>query len=591
MEYYGYQKRKDNFQVDWGQIGQELSKGIGGAIEDREKRKQEIEKSTQENLRKIQNSPAGRHNGARQLGLDVANQAKPFLLAAKRAFQDGRMGESDYVQLNNRIVGDVNDLYDVLDIYHEKYGELLDKSDKLSEASLQDMERLEAFGQLNGVTPVLSENGGLAYGRYNDKNELVGPMYTAKQFESILFTPFEKFNLSEWTKKKSENIGEFVTTGITDEFITTITDPRLLEDASPETKEKYKVFDDMVGTFADEIISNTYEGVSMLMDIIDRNENGEYTTTDDIDEFENDKTGTKIFVNVTPNGRKSYEFQDSQKEAIKKQVRESIVAAVGSQTKMTERRPQPRASSFEQKLGGYAKEVENDITRLREFFESNDDQKRSNVLATYSGVLKDRYDGFESAEVVGDNILIRTKNKYGEELIERLPIPDNFEDFVLTVGPDLTGNRNLLSLYERSVSNLGFDPNELKKGVGGGSYKIEQLIPFDEANEEAQVSVGAIGFINDDSRNKDFFKAINQFFTNMGVSDFSADIDGDNLTISAGGVTETVDISFYNDTRVQDFESAKRKIYNVLRSGVASSISTQKTEETTPASGDEIFGN
>jgi len=108
-----------------------------------------------------------------------------------------------------------------------------------------------------------------------------------------------------------------------------------------------------------------------------------------------------------------------------------------------------------------------DVNRMRELFEG-DSALKNQVLSTYSEGLKSKYTGFSSATVEGDELVIVYKDDKGYGKTDRHPLPNDFTEFVKTIGPIVTGQSSLLEVLEGADKPSGGRKKEK------GSFEVEE---------------------------------------------------------------------------------------------------------------------
>jgi hypothetical protein len=130
-----------------------------------------------------------------------------------------------------------------------------------------------------------------------------------------------------------------------------------------------------------------------------------------------------------------------------------------------------------------------DVNRMRDLFEG-DSALKNQVLSTYSEGLKSKYTGFSSATVEGDELVVVYKDDKGYRKTDRHPLPNDFTEFVKTIGPIVTGQSSLLEVLEGADKPSGGRKKEK------GSFEVEEEEYFGQPSLDSktrQTFLDAVG--------------------------------------------------------------------------------------------------
>ena len=239
--------------------------------------------------------------------------------------------------------------------------------------------------------------------------------------------------------------------------------------------------------------------------------------------------------------------------------------------------------------------AENTMNRMRDFFEGSTSE-REEVLTTYiketQGIIP-KGGTFNKVEVIGDKLFIRYTDK------ERNPtefpkggivIPDNLEDFVKTIGPVLTGNKDLHSLLKGSgvdfTSEKGKGTGDAAFEVGTEEYKGQELVDYATTIAtlpQLDSSYNVFGNIRDDAKN-----VVKSFIEGAGIKDADYSVSQNILTISVDGLG-SVDVDLTGSTEAdvkivkENLSKALKKVHDAVSQGKKLSDSSGTAE------GDDIF--
>lgn len=312
---------------------------------------------------------------------------------------------------------------------------------------------------------------------------------------------------------------------------------------------------------------------NQLSSILQMKMSGNYDISTDPNNFGNDNF---IVYEVSElSGQYEAKLTENQKQDAKDFATEAILNQLNPLKKQT-----TKPSAEQKKRAGYVDKASKEIEVLAKLFEAKSPDDVNEVLTTYSEQIQGLGgQDFQSARVVGDELVVEYLNPIVEEgepkmLEKRFKMPrDNFKDFVMTIGPAITGDDRLSGLYDEAVAGADIDVDKLVGGSSSGEFKITSPTPeFDEfASEIKKVDTFYMNRTNRDRAIKKYIKDYNKEFGSDIVS-YKISDDFNNITISADGIEDQIigiDWDRGSKDVSEDIEEAVRKIHNKLRKGAA----------------------
>ena len=305
-----------------------------------------------------------------------------------------------------------------------------------------------------------------------------------------------------------------------------------------------------------------------------------------------------VVYTISPlSGQYEAKLTDNQKQAARDFATAAVLTQLNPLKKPT---TSGRETEAQKKRAGYVKQATKEIEVLAKLFEAKSPDDVNEVLTTYSEqIQKLGGQDFQSARVVGDELVVEYLNPIVEEgepkmLEKRFKMPrDNFKDFVMTIGPAITGDDRLSGLYDEAVAGSDIDVDELVGGSSSGEFKITSPMP--EFSEKESVIMNQFddldSYLNEANRNKNYISVADKYFDEFDI-DGEASVSPDGvMTITANGITETVKLHEIDEdrnkielksTRRTDLKNALKRIHNKLRKGATT---------TGGAAGDDILGS
>tara|TARA_R110002020_G_scaffold475861_1_gene713331 strand:+ start:98 stop:2008 length:1911 start_codon:yes stop_codon:yes gene_type:complete len=150
MTYYKYVKREAGSQINWAEVGKNMSDMLIEERDIREKKKADIDAATREFQTILDNSPESEHKGMAEFTLDFTSNVQKAYLMQDKLLKSGGLSLRDYTIQRQNIVDGVNNTYNLIKSYNADFLVAKEKLDagELSAFSTQMMERVESFGQI-----------------------------------------------------------------------------------------------------------------------------------------------------------------------------------------------------------------------------------------------------------------------------------------------------------------------------------------------------------------------------------------------------------------------------------------------------------
>jgi hypothetical protein len=355
--YYKYAERDATSQVNWAEIGKNMTDMLANETKIREQKKAEIDKASREYAETLANSPMGESESARAMSLKFGDNASQYMLMQDRLLKSGQLRLSDYTVMRQNLLDDTDHAFGMLKDYQAKYKEKMDryKNNESMLYELDAMERIEGFGKFSESGLYIDPTSGKVTIAMMEKDPATGGMVmpkTPNQRASIntvrgmLMGQWNKYDPNAPVDKLVASMGENIQTirkiGKRTQAgeIMTVTDVlasvRKKEDVLSEIESKMKVQEGL----SSKIVEATKKGdkktaktLQAEYDKIDSElkplirERDENSAVYDIEQFENDSiTGmlandwdrlSLLTDNMTfvPNSKEKYYFERDPEKA------------------------------------------------------------------------------------------------------------------------------------------------------------------------------------------------------------------------------------------------------------------------------------
>jgi hypothetical protein len=164
--YYNYAEREADSQINWAEIGKNLSDTLTEVNVLREKKKAAIDESTREFTKTLANAPQGENGLVNQRTLDYANNATEMMLMQERLLKSGQMKFKDYATVRQNLVDSTEQAFGLSQEYQAEYKVKMERmqSDDPATASAAleqwQMEQLEGYANLETMNFYIDPTSG-----------------------------------------------------------------------------------------------------------------------------------------------------------------------------------------------------------------------------------------------------------------------------------------------------------------------------------------------------------------------------------------------------------------------------------------------
>jgi len=307
--YIGYAERSAESQVNWAEIGIQVSDMLGTEAKIREEKKQKIDEATVAYQEALLEAPKGQSDQWNQKTSDFVDLAQNQMLMANRLLKSGQMKMKDYLNMRQGLTSNTAKVFDTaqkVQEYVKKHMERLEAGDASAAEALK-MERVSAFANMkdaefaiepiSGVVSVRKKiaekdengdvkkdkDGNTVYKKDEKTGQFVYETQSISQLEEGLNTFVNRFDVDGELSKMEEQLGEVTVSEIRnipgtkfryiENTIGKIADGRDVRDIDPEelNEDEKIVFSYL--KFEEEyvkgIMTNSAHTLSILTDFVE----------------------------------------------------------------------------------------------------------------------------------------------------------------------------------------------------------------------------------------------------------------------------------------------------------------------------------
>lgn len=364
--YYKYAERSADSQINWAEVGRDMSDMLKEETRIREEKKAAIDAASREFGQTLANPPQGEHKGANQWALEYADNASQFMLMQDRLLKSGQMKLKDYTVARQNILDGTDQAFNLAKEYQTTFAEKMEryKTDKSQDLEQWLMAQAEGYSDFNKSQLYINPTNGTLNVAMKEKKIVDGKeVYVMNknpnQFTSVsslrnqIAGKYDKFNTNVVTDAFVKGLGEEVTSAIkqgasltSGGLILNVEDIRQRKDLSEDGKQILYKFIDSENQFINSALTNPFDRLSVLTNSKKFAPNGEqYGFT--YDEAEAKSNPAKVLLKIDPSsGQPTPQFSAEQIKVSQDFMRTELRAKY---SRKEELKPTPQAQLQERR--------------------------------------------------------------------------------------------------------------------------------------------------------------------------------------------------------------------------------------------------
>ena len=329
--YYKYAERSAESQVNWAEIGKNMTDMLRQEVQVRDQKKAALDEATRQAAQQISNAPRGQHVGAKTEAIRLADQATKYLLMQNRLMKQGILDPKDYMISHQNLSDGIKTAYSSMKAFQENYGKLMERAqkDESSMIELKRLEKIQGYGNFSQSgffidAPTGNLNVGLKEEQTIDGEKVIGlkkgSTVGMQYIDGAIYGQIDKYKYQEPLKVMADRIGEVVRTTVTPGTLNQIGYTKYLNDARQRINEMQigsddkKILYDFYQSAYDAIgamLTNENHKASLLVDAMASK--GYFWTDDPEEAAKNPKAVLEV---IDPNtGRAVMKFNKEQDQA------------------------------------------------------------------------------------------------------------------------------------------------------------------------------------------------------------------------------------------------------------------------------------
>lgn len=338
--YYGYAERNASDEINWSQVGKNLTDMLSSEAKIREEKKAAIDKASREYGETLANAPQGEHQGINQWALTYADSAQQARLMQDRLLKSGQLKQKDYLIMRQNITDGTSQAFNLIKEYQAEYNDKMERYKKGDSQALEQwlMAEAEGFANFNNselyINPTdFTVNVAKKEKQIVDGKEVYVMSKNPNDFTTVnamrnrIKGKFDKLDVDKTLQggvnvlgKDIESLVAQVSNTARGGLIKSINDITQRKDFGVEANEAISLFERSESTYLDSIMAQPTNISSILTEFVvsDPKTKEGYTYTWDAKKA----GGSVILLKNDSAGRPVPEFTNAQKEVAKNALRE-----------------------------------------------------------------------------------------------------------------------------------------------------------------------------------------------------------------------------------------------------------------------------
>ena len=326
--FYKYAERSAESQVNWAEIGKDMTDMLREEVALREQKKAALDENTRRYAEELSNAPQGQHEPGSTEALRFADQATKYMLQQEKLLKAGLLDPRDYMIARQNLTDGTRQAFGAMKAFQTNYAELMEraKTDKSSLLEIENLEEIQGYGNFRQSgffidSPTGRVNVGLKEEQDIDGQKVMGLKKGSTRgmqyIQGGIFGRIDKFKPREALVGIADTLGTEIQASIDPATmsklgsITSVEDLRNRKDIDPATKEVLFEFYSSMKSSVNSAMANPLQKASLLRDTL-----GYKTTTDPAAAAKDPNLILKVTDPDT--GRAEYKFNDAQNAAAEK---------------------------------------------------------------------------------------------------------------------------------------------------------------------------------------------------------------------------------------------------------------------------------
>jgi len=438
--YISYAERQTADQINWAEIGKNLSDTLYKEAELRQQKKDAIDKASREYGEKLNNAPTGEYKNGSEWVLNYAYNAQEARLLQDRLLKSGQLSLRDYAIGRQNLEDGTTSIFTLMKEYQEEYSRKMKEYQEgtTSGATVDMMGEIEGLANLTTSEAYINPttfNVNLATKKMNKDGvyEMDGNFVSVGSLRNRVKMDVKKYDINTGVDETIKTLGQATRTEISRVkgarglfTVKSVIDARNRDDLTAEDKKLIGDYTKWENNAIGSILSNDFSKLSILRDSSEK----DYQVTFDREAFENDKTGKLILMDQQSNGALLPKFKKEQEEDAKEILKNRIRNGIDQETKVTAVREEPTPRPPYKPPGGGDADKLTSLENWAMFGTGTAKQKAQAKNALLNDFNSGKKEGERLLDIIVDTDNNQMTFKYDDGTESSSTIPSNTRDWL-----------------------------------------------------------------------------------------------------------------------------------------------------------------
>ena len=514
MTYFKYVERNAEDQINWAEVGKNMSDMLRNEAAAREEKKAQLDKDSREYGEELSNAPSGNYDAGNTFSATYANSQQEYRLLQDRLFKSGQLSLRDYTRNRQNGKDGTEIMYALAKEYEAEFNDKMKrwKEGKSSYEEVWKMEQAEGLANLRNVEAYINPtNGVVSIGKKvtsgtganktttlsKDPNDVV----TVPTLRNRIKTKVDALQVNEFSKGAADQLGsvesavvKYASEGNLNTILTKIDAKE--GDYGVEGDSFAATYLDWEKDQIDAGMRNPSDAASVLTNRALTAPNGEqYTFTTEPDA--NKRQPNEIFLDTSKNADGVPVLSKDQDKEVREILKTGIRAAIDDKVQI--------------KSAGFTTR-ETSVSVAKGTTESNQEAIVSNFAKLYYGTKAEKEDAADSIRAFNPNVESVSLSEDGESVVLTFTDKSGLPPETLSFGDDqksfVESGMNFILSEEDKIGDI----NEvIKRGkinlskpkLSGKDYLFTSMgdvtttLPFEEAFKQREGSKLDVTAISD----------------------------------------------------------------------------------------------
>jgi hypothetical protein len=424
--YFKYAERNASSDVNWFEIGKNLTDALKKEADVREEKKAAIDKASREYGEILANAPTGDSKDMNEWALKFASDAQQARLLQDRLLKSGQLKLKDYTIMRQNLSDGTKTAFSLSEEYQKEYKEKMERAKSSDPATRSQaleefyMAQAEGFANFKNTNLYINPtNYQVSVGKmYKDSDgvykmsENPNDFFTVNELRNRMKDRFDYFDYDKSLNQWVGSLGKYSEVVNAAGGWKVISDPLLRDKLDPKTKQSVnELLESMDNELKSYIFANPYNGTSLLTEDIGAIDGKAVDFTFDPAEAAKNKNLVLLKKDPNnPNGPAVPEFSKEQQDIMLNFMKTQAKVKL-EHTETYQQKTQRYQQQWEAEMGQKKKEQEIAFNVWNKIFTASSEAEKQAAVNTILGMERNKQQGLIDIDFTTEGeVTFRYKN-------------------------------------------------------------------------------------------------------------------------------------------------------------------------------------